>query len=234
MISRWANQKPAAIVLRHEGNSIGSIEQMLGIPRSTLSGWFRSVPLTKRQQKKLKQQSSEGLVRAREAAVRWHNAQKNTRLKEAARIGVGVLKNIPDDPATLELALAFLYLGEGAKTRDRTALGSADPRIAKFFVRCLRQIYTVPTENIRCYLHLRADQDPESMKRYWSKELGLPIVNFRKPSFDKRTVGKPTYPHYKGVCLIECGKVEIQRRLMYIANGFCEKVTKISEAHMRG
>ncbi len=223
MKSRFAHLKKKAIALRTDGYSIGSIEARLGIPRSTLSYWFRAIVLSEKQKKELEKRSGEGLEKARVAAVKWHKAQKNNRLEDVAKTGEQVLKCLPNDAATLELALAFLYLGEGAKTRDRTALGSADPRIAKFFVRCLQKIYGVPAGNIRCYLHLRADQNPDAMKHYWSDKLKLPIANFRKPSFDKRTVGKPTFPHYKGVCLIECGKVEIQRRLMYIANGFCER-----------
>lgn len=226
MISRWADQKSKAVALRREGNSIGSIERMLGIPRSTLSGWFRSVPLTKEQQIKLNQRARQGLARARIVAVQWHNAQKKDRIEKAAQVGAEVLKRIPNDVATLELALAFLYLGEGSKIGARTSLGSSDPRIVKFFIQCLRQIYAVPVETIKCYLHLRADQDPKKMERYWSRELSLSNVNFGKASVDKRTSGKPTYPHYKGVCLIECGRVDIQRRLMYIANGFCDIVSQ--------
>lgn len=234
MISKWANQKSKAVALRREGNSIGSIEMVLGIPRSTLSGWFRFVPLTKRQQTKLRRRAEEGLVRARIGAVRWHNAQKNNRLEKAAQVAAQVLERIPNDVTTLELALAFLYLGEGAKTHSQTTLGSSDPRIAKFFVRCLQKIYNVPIENIKCYLHLRADQNPGKMRRYWSNELKLPYVNFGKASIDKRTEGKPTYSDYKGVCLITCGKVEIQRRLMYIANGFCDIVVQDFEARLGG
>lgn len=174
MISRWANQKQKAVTLRREGNSIKDIEKMLGIPRSTLSGWFKSILLTKRQQTKLEQKRNVG-----------------------------------------------------------TSLGSSDTRIAKFFIRCLLTIYGMPKEKIKCYLHLRADQSPEKMKLYWSHELRLPLANFGKASIDKRTEGKATYPHYKGVCLIECGRVDIQRRLMYIAYGFCERIASGSEATMR-
>lgn len=222
MISRWAKHKPEAIALRRKGKSIGSIEEQLGIPRSTLSGWFRSVALTEKQKLELQKRWEQGLIKAREKAVGWHNAQKSDRIEKAAQIGAEVLKRIPNDTSTLELALAFLYLGEGSKTNDSTSLGSSDPRIARFFVHCLREIYDMPIEKIKCYLHLRADQNPEELKLHWSKELGLPLSNFGKASLDKRTEGRATYPHYKGVCLIGCGRVDIQRRLMYIANGFCD------------
>lgn len=233
MISKWANKKSEAIILRRKGESIKYIEKALSIPRSTLSGWLRSVPLTKKQKSVLEKKKLQGLSRARTAAILWHNAQKNNRLREVARVSSGVLEAIPDNLMILELALAFLYLGEGAKTRDRASLGSSDARILKFFIYCLRRIYHLPIKKIRCYLHLRADQNDIKMKHYWHKELGLPLTNFGKSSFDKRTVGIATYPQYKGVCLIECGRVEIQRRLLYIATGFCKKTLEGFEAYMR-
>lgn len=226
MISKWANKRAAAIALRRRGNSVRDIEKRLGIPRSTLSGWLRSISLTKKQKNKLDRQAKQGLIRARTAAVQWHNTQKNNRMKEASLLATEILKSISHDVATLELALAFLYLGEGSKKNHSTSLGSSDSRIAKFFVQCLKQIYTVPVESIKCYLHLRADQNPEALKRYWSRELDLPLTSFGKPSFDKRTIGKSTYSHYRGVCLIGCGRVDIQRRLMYIANGFCDTISR--------
>lgn len=220
MISRWANQKPAAIELRRRGNSIKDIEKALGIPRSTLSGWLRTVPLTKKHRASLERRAKQALVKARGEAVKWHNSQKAVRMQIAAAAASDFLKRIPNTVDTLELALAFLYLGEGSKT-SQTAMGSSNPCIAIFFVRCLQRIYSVPTESIRCYLHLRADQDIEKMEQYWSAQLNLPRSNFGKASIDVRTKGRPTYSNYKGVCLIVCGKVEIQRRLMYIASGFC-------------
>lgn len=234
MISRWSKHKPTAVALRREGNSIGVIEEKLGIPRSTLSGWFRSVQLTEKQQLKLKQRSDQGLIRARVLAAEWHNTQRNARIDKAAQLAEKTLGCLPDSLAVSELALAFLYLGEGAKTKSRTSLGSSDIRIARFFVRCLREVYDLSDEYIKCYLHLRADQDSDALKSYWSKELKIPLSNFRKSSIDIRTMGKPTYSTYKGVCVIECGKVEIQRRLMYIANSFCDRIGENRKANKRG
>lgn len=225
MKSRFAHLKKEATNLRKNGNSIGSIEEQLGIPRSTLSYWFRNIVLSEKQKKTLERRWKEGLIAARTKASEWHRAGKKVRIAKVAESAQKMLDSLDmKDSAFTELALAFLYLGEGSKNNDNTSIGTSDPRIGKFFVHCLRNIYTVPVEKIKCDLHLRADQNPVLLERYWAKELGLPQKNFCKPSIDKRTEGKPTYPHYKGVCAIRCGRVEIQRRLMYIANGFCEKI----------
>lgn len=222
--------KQEAIRLRKLGQSLGDIEAKLKIPRSTLSGWLRSVPITKSQKARLDKRWREALVKARVEALKWHHAQKTARLDEAARQGKASLDVIGLDDAAIELALAMLYLGEGSKTNDQTSLASSDARIARFFVLSMRRLYGLPVTAIKCSLHLRADQDPVVLTRYWSRELGLPSSNFGKPSIDKRTIKSPTYAHYKGVCSVQCGRVAIQRRLMYIANGFCEKVVEAPES----
>jgi len=124
----------------------------------------------------------------------------------------------------LELALAVLYLGEGSKKNVETALGSSDLFTLKFFVKALVDIYNLDIRTIKCELHLRFDQDSQELKQFWSKELNLPIENFRQVSFDKRTEGSKTYPHYKGVCSLRCGNVAIQRRLVYLGNLFFDKI----------
>lgn len=229
MISRWSDKKPEVIKLRRRGKSIRDIEKLLGIPRSTLSGWLRTISLTALQHARLKRRHEKALASARIEAIKWHNAQKEARIAKAAEAAAMVLGRISDNVDALELALAFLYLGEGSKTNSATSLGSSDPRIATFFVKCLQTIYGIPTANIRCYLHLRADQNSVQLEKYWANQLKLPRNSFGKASLDKRTVGRPTYSHYKGVCLISCGRVDIQRRLMYIANGFCEKNAPLAQ-----
>jgi hypothetical protein len=60
----------------------------------------------------------------------------------------------------------------------------------------------------------------EQLYKKPSKELSLPITCFGQVNIDKRTVGKETYPHYKGVCGIRCGNVAIRRRLVFLAEKY--------------
>lgn len=227
MISKWLGLKAQAVTLRRHGTSIKDIEKRLGIPRSTLSGWLRNVKLSKYHKDRLEQRWKNALVTARKSAILWHNLQKSERLKRASEEGAVVLSKIKtQDPAVFELALAMLYLGEGMRQTPTTAVGNSNPLVLQFFVGGLRQLYNIPTENIRCEIHLRADQNPDGIKRYWSRVLGLPISNFGKPSVDVRTKGSKTYSHYKGVCVVRCNRVAIQRRLMYIANNFCMQIVQ--------
>lgn len=225
MKSKWYELKGEAIKLRKRGVSIGRIEHRLGIPRSTLSGWLRNIELSQKQKEWLAQNWKNALVKARKRAVLWHNTQKEKRLLAAKEEALETLEYIEvNDARILELALALLYLGEGSKKTDDTALGSSNPLILKFFLAILTKVYNLDIRSIRCELSLRADQDPQKMKRFWARQLKLPMSCFKRTSIDKRTVGSKTYSHYKGVCNIRCGNVAIQRKLINIGNLFCQKV----------
>lgn len=226
MSSKWFELKLKAIELRKLGISMGKIEKSLGIPKSTLSSWFRGIKLNKKAQYKITEDRLKHLRLARSKAVKWHNEQKKLRLNDARAAALKTLIELDTiNPAIKELALSMLYLGEGGKgDKSGTLLGSSDPLILKFFTGMLIQNYKIDVYKIKCALHLRADQNPEKLKRYWSQILNLPIQNFMKSSVDSRTKGRPTYPSYKGVCVVSCGNTALQRKLMFLSRGFCEKI----------
>lgn len=227
MQSKWYEYKNKIIELRKRGFSMNMIGDRYGIPRSTQSGWFKNVKLTPAQKRKLLQNSEFALIAARKKAVLWHNSQKERRLKEAENQATEIIRSIDiTDKKVLELALAILYMGEGTKRKLETSIGSSDPLILKFFLATLKTLYNFDFKKVKCQLNLRADQNSQKMKRFWSKELGIPFDNFGYVNLDKRTIGSKTYPQYKGVCHVLCGNVAIQRKLMYLSEIFCRKVIK--------
>lgn len=225
MKSKWYHLKTEAIKLRKQGQSIAYVEKTLGIPRSTLSGWFKDVPLTNAQKKKLHKNWENALVKARKEAVKWHNARKRERIDLARSSALETLNKINlMDNSTLELSLALLYLGEGSKKKVETSLASSDPEILRFYIAALKRLYDVETCVLSCQLYLRADQNPNDMRRYWSKTLRIPLSQFRYTNLDKRTQGRPTYTDYKGVCSVMGGGVAIQRKLVYLANAYIKQI----------
>lgn len=223
--SKYADLKPLAIKLRKKGLSIPEIEKRTGIPRSNLSSWLKTVPLTNKQKQKLHNNWTKALVTARKRAVKWHNEQKQGRLDLAKESALSTLNVInPQDKSVMELALSLLYLGEGTKKKCETSLGSSDPKILQFFVKTLHSLYDIQPEDFYCQLFLRSDQDVKSMKKYWSKTLGIPISCFGYCNLDNRTIGKPTVNNYKGVCLVRGGSVAIQRKLVYLANAYMDTI----------
>lgn len=164
----------------------------------------------------------EQLSYARNCAAEKHREIKRERIqklkKDVDKTYTCVLKT---DRKYLEIALAMLYVGEGGKTRHGLRLGNSDPQIIRFYINSLFVLYGIPKNKYRVELHLRADQNEETMRAYWSKETGIPLERFRYILKDKRTVGRPTYASYHGVCSVSGGGVEIQRRLLYLAEVLC-------------
>ena len=225
MLSQWYELKPTAIKLRKRGFSIRKVEKLLKIPRSTLSGWFKEVKLTHKQKHTLENHKLRSLAKNRKLAAEWHRQQKRIRLAEAKKQANHIMSKINlKDESVIELALAMLYLGEGAKTQG-TSMGNSDPLILKFFIACLTELYEIDLSKIKCELHLRNDQNPNELKNYWSRELKIPIKNIRA-YFDKRTIGSKTYSTYKGVCVVRCGNIALQRRMVYLGQRFCESISR--------
>lgn len=133
-----------------------------------------------------------------------------------------------DEKSITEIALAFLYLGEGAKNCD-TAIGNSNPLVLKFFIACLNYLYGVKPYQLKCSIHIRSDQNGHKLNKYWSKTLKIPIKNFGACLIDKRTVKSKTYPTYKGVCVVRAGRIAIQRKLIFLSNKFCDKI--VSRTH---
>lgn len=225
MKSKWFEYKSEARKLRAKGLSIKAIQKKLGIPLSTLSGWLKDVELSDKQKAVLKKKWRQSLIDARVKAVAWHNKQKRFRMEVAEMEALKSLTEIDiKDKAILDLTLAILYLGEGSKKTPGTCMGNSDPKILNFFLAVLRSNYGINNESIKCELHLRADQNPNEIRKYWSKELCVPLKQFTTISIDERTRGRATYQTYKGVCVLRCGNVAIQRKLVYLSKVFCERV----------
>lgn len=224
MQSKFLHLKPHAIEMRKTGLSIRNIAQTLDIPKSTLSGWLKNIPITNEQALHLIRNRTIAFQQARIKASLWHKEQKQKRIKNAESQANNLLSSIEDNKNIQELALAMLYWGEGFKADRELGIGNSDPRILRFFIKIYTSNFNIPKNSIKCGLHLRADQNAEEMKEYWSKELDLPLGNFNFVNFDKRTLGSKTRDSYKGVCLLHCSNVAIKRKLMYIAETYCDKI----------
>jgi transcriptional regulator with XRE-family HTH domain len=225
MKSKFLSLKSRATSLRKRGLSIRYIENKLGIPRSTLSGWLKDIKLSANQRKKLFHKWENGLIKARKKAVLVHNKGRNDRREKARQEVEKFVSNTDIDKSVQEIILAAFYLAEGGKTENSFALANSNPEILLGVITLLRRVFTIDESKFRCCLHLRGDQDENMLKEFWSKTLNIPESKFTKTQFDKRTV-KKTYDHYKGVCLVNYFDMALQRRILYLGEKLLEIINK--------
>ena len=204
-----------AIKLRKQGRTYGQIRNKFQISKSTLSYWFKSIKLSENALIQLRKTQDINLKKARLASisalrVRQENFLKNLRKRLEPMISQALY------PVPLKIALAFLYLGEGAKWKSHRGLqlGSSNPTILLLYVRLLKRCYYIDKTSLHCYICYRADQSPQVLTMYWSRTLGIPRKNFYDSKYDRRTLGKPTKNRdYRGVCIISCKGTEVQQEL---------------------
>lgn len=167
-------KKEKAIVMRRAGASYTEIKETLKVSKSSLSLWLRDLPLSKKRLDELRGKNPLRIERFRETM----RHKRETRLQEVrVRAGKSIGRLSERD---IFIGGLFLYWGEGTKTAVAcTAVANTDPAVLKFFVKWLGAL-GVPRNRLRVKLHLYKDMNVAKELRFWSKELQIPLAQFRK------------------------------------------------------
>jgi transcriptional regulator with XRE-family HTH domain len=178
-------EKEKAIRLRKEGKTYSEILAEIPIAKSTLSDWLKSVQLAKPQKQRLTK-------KRKDAALRGAKARHQTRVSEMKlfeRDGIIEVGTI----STRELWLigVALYWAEGSKQYEHSpstgvVFNNSDVRMIRFFLRWLEQM-KVPTSStcFELYVHETRKSDTLAFKRWWARELGIPVSRLDKVYFKK-------------------------------------------------
>jgi len=208
-------ERNLAIKLRKKGKSLREIEKIIGIPRSTLSRWLHTVKLSEKQIEKLRKKWLRALAKGRAKAIKTHQEKRVRKINKIKREVEKFMSKVSIDKTLGELLFGLFYLSEGTKRESGVVIANSDPEILKGILNLFRYLYRPKEEKFRCCLHLRKDQDEETLKNFWSRMLKIPKKQFYKSQFDKRTK-KPTTKNYKGVCVLQYFDSDLQRRILYI------------------
>lgn len=171
--------KERAIEIRKRGYSYTHIAKVLGVSKSTLSGWLASVAYTPNKEMVRKI----GLARAASGKVK--SRMKHASLRKAAYEAKREFRKA--SRRDLFMVGLGLYVGEGSKTAEITRFVNSDPATVRFMVRWFTEGLGVPRRNLRVRVHLYPDCNEQESLRYWSKITTIPKGQFQKTSFDRRT-----------------------------------------------
>ena len=180
-------RKVEAMKLRMTGHSYNEIQRSLGISKSTLSGWFRHLVLSKNAQERLERRHNIGTdVLIKRNKMQTHHArQRADAIKSAAALDVPKINK-----KTLLIIGAVLYWAEGYKrlqiregrtlTAHVISFVNSDPEMVRAFVRFANELLDVSLERIRITMRLYDHINEKSALAYWSKVTGLSEKLFRK------------------------------------------------------
>jgi len=217
--------KQKALTMRKKGMSYSQIKEKLGVNKSTLSGWLQDFPLSEKRIRELRDNNPIRIEHYRNTM----RAKKETRLKE-------VYKKVSEDIGIISkrdlfIAGLFLYWGEGTKAQNNSvALTNTNPAMLKFFIKWLG-LCNVKKKDLKIKLHLYADMNVERSLDFWSKELKIPISQFRKSYIKKTQLKSITYKNGfgKGTCCVMFDNRDLWE---YIMMGM-KNISKISNENFR-
>jgi hypothetical protein len=170
----------SALKLRLKGNSEGEIKKALGIPKSTLSSWFKNLTLPLKARKLLEKKgrmTRKHLMdfnRRRTLLIK----SENKNIKEKSLKDIGQLSK-----RELMLIGAALYWGEGyrieiQKHSPTISFANSDPNMAVLFLRFLREILRIPEEKIRPRVQIFGNIEPKDAVKFWSRILLISPTRF--------------------------------------------------------
>ncbi len=197
------HDKEKALALRLKGRSYNEINQLLGIPKSTLSGWFSNVHLSDSAHRRLQKRVEEGSARG---LVKHNKKQTHLARQRANKIRADAAKKIQKlGKQNLLLLGAALYWAEGYKRpivykgRERTyhpvSLSNSDPKLICLFIRFLKEICEVENEKILAQVRLYQHMNEEVVLKYWQDVTGIPKTQFMKHYYgvSKSSLSKRPY-----------------------------------------
>lgn len=203
--------KELAFKLRRSGQSYKNISRQLGIPLSTIAGWFRNEAWSTEIRDRLAISTSfSSPEKLKKIALinkqRWELWREEYR--EEARAEFPLFKKDP-----LFAAGLMLYWGEGSKSLKNSTvrLANSDPEMIKIFYAFLKKL-GIPISKIKIWLLLYPDLIDSVQKNFWSKAVGIPLEQFNKSIFIKgrHTDRRLSY----GVCNMEVYSSGLKRKIL--------------------
>jgi len=188
--------KSKSIELRKDGFSYNIISQQLGIPKSTLSGWLKDLPLSKiAKQKNIKKAR---LAAAKNISDLNHRRAKEYQAKVRAELSEYAQSlALVNSEALLWLGIA-LFLAEGGKREKWSVrLVNSDPLIIKIMMKFFGEVCGVESKKFKFRIHLHKNIKHEKALKFWSKIVSIPEKQF--------------YKSYSGAPITSQGKRPINR-----------------------
>ncbi len=205
--------------LRKEGYSINELQKILGVSKSSISLWVRSVPLSEKAQVRLNKNYTNGQL-ASQKVIKGKTQQKNL---DADLFAKRVLDKMSITKQNEIILCSMIYHCEGSKSiKDSVTFTNSDPSLIQTFLYLFRKSFEIDEGKLRVLMHLHDYHNEIKQKHFWSKITKIPIERFLK-TFNKDNTGLYKKENYQGCIQIRYHDVSIGRKLHAVAKRFMER-----------
>ncbi|PIR05964.1 MAG: hypothetical protein COZ30_00800 [Candidatus Nealsonbacteria bacterium CG_4_10_14_3_um_filter_36_16] len=199
--------------LRKRGLSIGRIEELLKVSRSSVSLWVRDIKLTKKQLEKLYLNKNTGRLKGSIIAAM-------NKIKTREELTEKLMKEGKKEIGRLFkrdkfIAGVAMYFAEGAKGDKNVSFSNTDPKAIKFMADWLRYFCNVPDKKIRASLYIHDNLNERRSRQFWSKLIRIPLDQFGKSYIVKNNPHRlRKIKHIYGVLKITVSNANLHRKIM--------------------
>ncbi len=227
------NDKEKVLKLRLTGKSYTEINRILGVPKSTLSGWLKDLQLSDTARKRLNDLTKEGSLKGLIKRNKLQTQLAKEKAKVIRQAASSEIKKISKQELLI-LGVA-LYWGEGYKrpivkngverSYHPVSLSNSDPKLIAIFLRFLREICEVEENKIKAGLRIFKHHNSDQLLQFWSKLTRIPRERFEKFYYgvSKSSQGKRPFN------ILPYGTVQIRvndTALFHKIMGWLEGITK--------
>lgn len=234
-----------ALRLRLAGFSQNEINKALGVPKSTLSGWFRGLVLSEKAKARLASRSSLGTqTLIRRNKLQTHYAQQRARqMQNKGRAATFRFEGKKE----LLLVGSVLYWAEGYKrlkvsngierVDHKISFVNADASMIATFVLFLRDVLGVSPDRIRLSMRLYPHIHEESARKHWMRATGLSREQFFKTTWLVSGASKGARPYNRlpwGTLQVEVCDTQKFHYLLGLIEGVKENLSRGTVAFAPG
>lgn len=191
--------------LRLQGISLDKIHGKTKVPKTTIRTWIKDIKLSKKQFETLRENTHRALQEGRkrkQAKEKELKFKNENALKEKGINTIGKLSK-----RDFLIAGSALYWAEGFKNKHEHRLGfcNSDPKMIKFYINWLQEVFDVDKKDIVLRLTINDSyrEKTKIIEKYWSEITDIPTSQFSK-TFYQKSIWKKQYnvDNYHGVLRI--------------------------------
>jgi len=176
--------------LRKQGKSIKNIAKIIGVSKSSVSLWCNDILLSDQQKENLLKNN---LLKINKGSIIASENKKKERLNRVNFYkSLGINKVGELSSRELFLIGSALYWAEGDKKQRRVVFINSDPEMIIVFIRWLNICLKIPKDRLYCRVEINQihRQRFPNIQNYWANLIGIPLTQFRQPSFKKSKINK--------------------------------------------
>lgn len=215
--------KENALELRKLGKSYLEIEKQLGVPKSTLSDWFRGQNWSKEISLSLRQKTEPlHIIRIQELnKIRGEHLKKL--YDKAEREALEEFETLKYHP--LFIAGLMIYWGEGNKaSKSRCSIANTEPLMIKLFLQFIKNICGFNSPRIKAWLLIYPDIEEGICKNFWMQNTGLEGKDFVKSIVINGKHKTRRLPF--GVCSVGVSSAYLKRKILKWIELLAKDLTK--------